>query len=66
MEVPCSLPEGFYLRDVINRLNFLRGKGNATMYYWSSKRYISLLLLDGVSICKSNDSYSVFGFNFQI
>ncbi|XP_028059418.1 protein UPSTREAM OF FLC [Camellia sinensis] len=38
MEVPLSSPEGLYLRDVINRLNFLRGKGMATMYSWSSKR----------------------------
>ncbi|XP_077244936.1 UPSTREAM OF FLC protein (DUF966) isoform X2 [Tasmannia lanceolata] len=30
--------EGLYLRDVINRLNFLRGKGMASMYSWSSKR----------------------------
>ncbi|KAG5515371.1 hypothetical protein RHGRI_036423 [Rhododendron griersonianum] len=38
MEVPLSSPEGLYLRDVINRLNFLRGKGMASMYSWSSKR----------------------------
>ncbi|GFZ20571.1 UPSTREAM OF FLC protein [Actinidia rufa] len=35
---PSLLPEGLYLRDVINRLNFLRGKGMASMYSWSSKR----------------------------
>ncbi|KAK9280636.1 hypothetical protein L1049_014332 [Liquidambar formosana] len=38
MEVPLSSSEGLYLRDVINRLNFLRGKGMASMYSWSSKR----------------------------
>ncbi|GFZ17978.1 UPSTREAM OF FLC protein [Actinidia rufa] len=38
MEVPLSSPEGLYLRDVINRLNFLRGNGMASMYSWSSKR----------------------------
>ncbi|KAH7836712.1 hypothetical protein Vadar_004644 [Vaccinium darrowii] len=38
MEVPLSSPQGLYLKDVINRLNFLRGKGMATMYSWSSKR----------------------------
>ncbi|XAR60541.1 hypothetical protein NMG60_11033959 [Bertholletia excelsa] len=38
MEVPLSSPEGLYLRDVINRLNILRGKGMASMYSWSSKR----------------------------
>ncbi|KAJ0075684.1 hypothetical protein Patl1_33776 [Pistacia atlantica] len=27
-----------YLRDVTNRLNFLRGQGMANMYVWSSKR----------------------------
>lgn len=38
MEVSLSNPEGLYLRDVINRLNLLRGKGMASMYSWSSKR----------------------------
>ncbi|KAJ4725880.1 protein UPSTREAM OF FLC [Melia azedarach] len=38
MDVPLSSPEGLYLRDVINRLNLLRGKGMASMYSWSSKR----------------------------
>ncbi|KAG8644494.1 hypothetical protein MANES_11G134200v8 [Manihot esculenta] len=38
MEVPLSSPEGLYLRDVINRLNILRGKGMASLYSWSSKR----------------------------
>ncbi|KAF7131708.1 hypothetical protein RHSIM_Rhsim09G0163900 [Rhododendron simsii] len=38
MEVPLSSSRGLYLRDVINRLNFLRGKGMASMYSWSSKR----------------------------
>ncbi|CAA6655434.1 unnamed protein product [Spirodela intermedia] len=37
IEVPSS-PEGLYLRDVINRLNALRGKGMAAMYSWSCKR----------------------------
>ncbi|KAJ9178242.1 hypothetical protein P3X46_010142 [Hevea brasiliensis] len=38
MEVPLSSTEGLYLRDVINRLNILRGKGMASLYSWSSKR----------------------------
>ncbi|XP_010253296.1 PREDICTED: protein UPSTREAM OF FLC [Nelumbo nucifera] len=38
MEVPLSSSEGLYLRDVINRLNVLRGKGMPSMYSWSSKR----------------------------
>ncbi|XP_075634139.1 protein SOSEKI 5 [Castanea sativa] len=38
IEVPLSSPEGLYLRDVINRLNLLRGKGMANLYSWSSKR----------------------------
>lgn len=38
MEVPLSSPDGLFLRDVINRLNLLRGKGMASQYSWSSKR----------------------------
>ncbi|KAK4254978.1 hypothetical protein QN277_008045 [Acacia crassicarpa] len=38
MEVPLSSPPALYLRDVINRLNLLRGKGMASMYSWSAKR----------------------------
>ncbi|KAM1157819.1 hypothetical protein ACFX15_027864 [Malus domestica] len=38
MEVHLSSPRGLFLRDVINRLNLLRGKGMALMYSWSSKR----------------------------
>lgn len=38
MEVPLSSPDGLYLRDVIERLNVLRGRGMASMYAWSSKR----------------------------
>lgn len=38
MEVPLSSPDGLYLRDVINRLNCLRGKGMASLYSWSAKR----------------------------
>ncbi|WVZ04441.1 hypothetical protein V8G54_025247 [Vigna mungo] len=38
MEVPLSSPQGLYLKDVINRLNVLRGKAMPTMYSWSSKR----------------------------
>ncbi|XP_068312070.1 protein SOSEKI 5-like isoform X2 [Pyrus communis] len=38
MEVPLSSPRGLFLRDVMNRLNLLRGKGMALMYSWSSKR----------------------------
>ncbi|XP_077244701.1 UPSTREAM OF FLC protein (DUF966) isoform X2 [Tasmannia lanceolata] len=39
IEVPLSSSEGgLYLRDVIHRLNDLRGKGMAAMYSWSCKR----------------------------
>ncbi|CAA2987729.1 Hypothetical predicted protein [Olea europaea subsp. europaea] len=38
MEVTLSSSEGLYLKDVLNRLNFLRGKGMAAMYSWSCKR----------------------------
>ncbi|TVT98570.1 hypothetical protein EJB05_56118, partial [Eragrostis curvula] len=38
MEVPLSGPDGLYLRDVIDRLDALRGKGMARMYSWASKR----------------------------
>nr|CAB3493631.1 unnamed protein product [Digitaria exilis] len=38
VEVPLASPEGLYLRDVINHLNTVRGKGMAAMYSWSCKR----------------------------
>ncbi|KAK3146425.1 hypothetical protein QOZ80_3BG0265960 [Eleusine coracana subsp. coracana] len=38
VEVPTASPEGLYLRDVINHLNTVRGKGMASMYSWSCKR----------------------------
>ncbi|XP_031401930.1 protein UPSTREAM OF FLC isoform X2 [Punica granatum] len=38
IEVPLSSPEGLCLRDVIERLNVLRGRGMASIYSWSSKR----------------------------
>ncbi|MFS7964649.1 hypothetical protein Hanom_Chr08g00752821 [Helianthus anomalus] len=38
VEVSLSCSDGLYLRDVIDRLNSLRGKGMAAMYSWSSKR----------------------------
>ncbi|XVF46476.1 hypothetical protein PTKIN_Ptkin03bG0029600 [Pterospermum kingtungense] len=38
MEVPLSSNDRLYLKDVINRLNLLRGKGMASLYSWSSKR----------------------------
>ncbi|CAI8616533.1 unnamed protein product [Vicia faba] len=38
MEVPLSSSHGLYLKDVIIRLNLLRGKAMATLYSWSSKR----------------------------
>lgn len=38
MEVPLSSSDGLFLRDVINRLNVLRGNGMAGMYCWSAKR----------------------------
>ncbi|KAF7811346.1 protein UPSTREAM OF FLC-like [Senna tora] len=39
MEVPLSSPHGILcLKDVINRLNSLRGHGMANSYSWSAKR----------------------------
>ncbi|KAG4961222.1 hypothetical protein GLYMA_13G322200v4 [Glycine max] len=38
MEVPLSSPDGLYLRDVIDRLNALRGRGMTSLYSWSCKR----------------------------
>ncbi|KAG7564646.1 hypothetical protein ISN44_As10g014000 [Arabidopsis suecica] len=38
IEVPLASHNGLYLKDVINRLNDLRGKGMASLYSWSSKR----------------------------
>ncbi|GAB2275136.1 hypothetical protein Dimus_009898 [Dionaea muscipula] len=38
IEVTVSSLEGLYLRDVIERLNVLRGRGMASMYSWSCKR----------------------------
>ncbi|KAL8225192.1 hypothetical protein R6Q57_017749 [Mikania cordata] len=38
IEVPLASSDGLYLRDVIDRLDSLRGKGMAALYSWSSKR----------------------------
>ncbi|KAM3310038.1 hypothetical protein ACQJBY_030998 [Aegilops geniculata] len=38
MEVTLASPQGLYLRDVIGRLDALRGKGMAAKYSWSCKR----------------------------
>ncbi|KAL2331992.1 hypothetical protein Fmac_019573 [Flemingia macrophylla] len=38
MEVSISSPDGLYLRDVVERLNALRGRGMASLYAWSCKR----------------------------
>ncbi|XP_057548484.1 protein SOSEKI 5-like isoform X2 [Amaranthus tricolor] len=38
IEVPLSSSQGLFLRDVINRLNLLRGKSMPSHYSWSSKR----------------------------
>ncbi|KAK7261296.1 hypothetical protein RIF29_27605 [Crotalaria pallida] len=38
MEVPISSPDGLYMRDVIGKLNALRGRGMASLYSWSCKR----------------------------
>ncbi|KAK1271014.1 hypothetical protein QJS04_geneDACA023681 [Acorus gramineus] len=38
ISLSSSSSDGLYMRDVMNRLNFLRGKGMANMYAWSSKR----------------------------
>ncbi|KAL4558265.1 hypothetical protein LXL04_036463 [Taraxacum kok-saghyz] len=38
IEVPLSSSDGLYLRDVIDRLNSLRGNGMAAFYSWSCKR----------------------------
>lgn len=38
LEVPLSSSDGLYLRDVVERLNALRGRGMASRYSWSCKR----------------------------
>ncbi|XP_071698400.1 protein SOSEKI 3-like [Rutidosis leptorrhynchoides] len=38
IEVPLVSSEGLFLRDVIEKLNGLRGRGMASMYSWSCKR----------------------------
>nr|XP_043617277.1 protein SOSEKI 5-like [Erigeron canadensis] len=38
IDVPLSSPHGLYLRDVMNTLNYHRGKGMANMFSWSVKR----------------------------
>ncbi|KAK2369905.1 protein SOSEKI [Trifolium repens] len=38
MEVPISSPDGLFLRDVIDKLDALRGRGMASLYSWSCKR----------------------------
>ncbi|XP_073050551.1 protein SOSEKI 3-like [Primulina eburnea] len=38
MEVSLLSPDGLYLRDVIERLSVLRGRGMTSMYSWSCKR----------------------------
>ncbi|CAO2824919.1 unnamed protein product [Amaranthus hypochondriacus] len=38
IEVPLSSSQGLFLRDVIDRLNLLRGKSMPSHYSWSSKR----------------------------
>ncbi|KAI4386085.1 hypothetical protein MLD38_004050 [Melastoma candidum] len=38
MEISLPSPQGLFLRDVIERLNVLRGRGMASLYSWSSKR----------------------------
>ncbi|KAG8078433.1 hypothetical protein GUJ93_ZPchr0007g5153 [Zizania palustris] len=37
-EVALASPDGLFLRDVIDRLDALRGKGMARVYSWASKR----------------------------
>ncbi|KAF5790255.1 hypothetical protein HanRHA438_Chr09g0392601 [Helianthus annuus] len=38
IDVPLSSLDGLFLRDVMNTLNYHRGKGMANMYSWSFKR----------------------------
>ncbi|CAI8592931.1 unnamed protein product [Vicia faba] len=38
MEVPIKSPDGLFLRDVIDKLDALRGRGMADLYSWSCKR----------------------------
>ncbi|XP_058779763.1 protein SOSEKI 3-like [Vicia villosa] len=38
MEVPITSPDGLFLRDVIVKLDALRGRGMADLYSWSCKR----------------------------
>ncbi|KAE8711419.1 transcription factor MYB59-like [Hibiscus syriacus] len=63
MEVPLSSNHGLYLKDVINRLNLLRGKGMATLYSWSCKRsykngFVWHDLADNDFVYPSNESSS--------
>ncbi|WVZ68252.1 hypothetical protein U9M48_017212 [Paspalum notatum var. saurae] len=53
MEVALSCPDGLYLRDVIDRLDALRGKGMARMYSWASKRLAAWLLHHRIMLCLS-------------
>ncbi|MFS7989422.1 hypothetical protein Hanom_Chr11g01046651 [Helianthus anomalus] len=38
IEIPLVSPDGLYLRDVISKLESMRGRGMASMYSWSCKR----------------------------
>ncbi|WOK99794.1 hypothetical protein Cni_G08506 [Canna indica] len=38
IDIPLASPDGLFLKDVIDRLTALRGKGMAAMYSWSCKR----------------------------
>lgn len=38
IEVPLTSSDGLFLRDVIEKLNVLRGRGMASTYSWSCKR----------------------------
>lgn len=47
----------FVFADVIERLNVLRGRGMASMYSWSSKRYldIAFLILTSLKATRASD-----------
>nr|GEY65040.1 hypothetical protein [Tanacetum cinerariifolium] len=53
IEVPLASSEGLFLRDVIEKLNDLRGPGMASMYSWSCKR---LYVLKGSELVEESNS----------
>ncbi|XP_065625773.1 protein SOSEKI 3 [Quercus suber] len=59
MEVPLSSSDGLFLRDVIDRLNVLRGRGMASMYSWSCKRNVFMQLISCGSVSVKDHSFGL-------